>query len=204
MAQEKVFHPRSWLECNVLLALLTIHAVDSGVQTEEIAHDYEEKNNHRVMNELKVFRQHLLDYNKRTFEKFMQDIESKYREQVTANKKLQCEIEDLKMQLLEAERELASMKPHPRQRRTPEEYKAELEDDNINLRDALKSEIEINHQNEKRIKELEREYTQCKQEIQNFNKEIECLENTSEEEIAELRSEIFRLKNQLNQARKDV
>ena len=62
------------------------------------------------MNELKVFRQHLLDYNKRTFEKFMQDIEREYRERVTANKRLRCEIEDLKMQLLEAERELASMK----------------------------------------------------------------------------------------------
>jgi len=62
------------------------------------------------MNELKVFRQHLLDYNKRTFEKFMQDIEREYRERVTANKRLRCEIEDLKMQLLEAERELAFMK----------------------------------------------------------------------------------------------
>ena len=62
------------------------------------------------MNELKVFRQHLLDYNKRTFEKFMQDIEREYREQVTANKRLQCEVEDLKMQVREAEKELASMK----------------------------------------------------------------------------------------------
>ena len=40
----------------------------------------------------------------------MQDIEREYRERVTANKRLRCEIEDLKMQLLEAERELASMK----------------------------------------------------------------------------------------------
>jgi hypothetical protein len=110
MAQEKVLRPRSWPEYNVSPALPTIHVVDSGVQTEEIAHDYEEENNRRVMNELKVFRQHLLDYNKRTFEKFMQDIEREYREQVTANKRSRCEIEDLKMQLLEAERELASMK----------------------------------------------------------------------------------------------
>ena len=72
--------------------------------------DHEEENNHRVMNELKVFRQHLLDYNKITFEKFMQDIEREYRERVIANKRLRCEIEDLKMQLLEAEKELASMK----------------------------------------------------------------------------------------------
>ena len=51
------------------------------------------------MNELKVFRQHLLDYNKRTFEKFMQDIEREYRERISVNKKLQYENEDLKMQL---------------------------------------------------------------------------------------------------------
>src|ERR1044072_2969951 len=69
MAQKKVLCPRSWPECNVFPALPTIHVVDSRVQTEEIAHDYEEENNHRVVNELKVFRQHLLDYNKRTFKK---------------------------------------------------------------------------------------------------------------------------------------
>ena len=62
------------------------------------------------MNELKVLSQHLLDYNRRTFEKFMRDIEKEYRERITANKKMRYEIEDLKMQLLEAERELASMK----------------------------------------------------------------------------------------------
>ena len=51
-----------------------------------------------------------VDYNKRTFGKFMEDIEKDYRERVSMNKKLQCENEDLKMQLLEAEKELASMK----------------------------------------------------------------------------------------------
>jgi hypothetical protein len=116
MAQTKLLCPRSWPECNVSPALPTIHVVDSGVQTdnsawsETLKHDHEEENNRWVMNELKVFHQHLLDYNKRTFEKFMQDIEREYRERVTANKRLRCEIEDLKMQLLEAERELASMK----------------------------------------------------------------------------------------------
>ena len=62
------------------------------------------------MNELKVLFQHLLDYNRRTFEKFMHDIEREYRERVNANKKMRCEIKDLKMQVLEAEKELASMK----------------------------------------------------------------------------------------------
>ena len=40
----------------------------------------------------------------------MQDIERGYREWVTANKRLQCEVEDLKMQVRKAEKELASMK----------------------------------------------------------------------------------------------
>ena len=50
-----------------------------------------------------------LNYNKRTFEKFMQDIKREYRERISVNKKLLCENEDLKMQVLEAEKELASM-----------------------------------------------------------------------------------------------
>jgi cell division septum initiation protein DivIVA len=62
------------------------------------------------MNELKVLSQHLLDYNKRTFEKFMQDVNREYNEQINVNKKLQCEIEDLKMQVQEAEKKLASVK----------------------------------------------------------------------------------------------
>ena len=62
------------------------------------------------MNELKVLSQHLIDYNKRTFEKFMRDVEEEYRERVSANKKMRCEIEDLKMQVQEAEKKLASMK----------------------------------------------------------------------------------------------
>jgi len=115
MAQEKLLRPRSWPECNVFPTSPAIYVTDIGVQTngiwpEALKHDYEEENNRRVMNELKVFRQHLLDYNKRTFEKFMQDIEREYRERVTANKKMRYEIKNLKMQLLEAEKELASMK----------------------------------------------------------------------------------------------
>jgi cell division septum initiation protein DivIVA len=61
------------------------------------------------MNVLKVLSQHLLDYNGRTFGKFMHDIEKEYRERVTANKKMRYEIENLKMQVQEAEKELTSM-----------------------------------------------------------------------------------------------
>ena len=95
-------------------------------------------------------------------------------------------------------------RPHPRQRRTLEEYKAELEEDNYHLWEALQSEVDSNRQNEQRINQLECEYIRCEQEIQDLNKEIECLENPLKEEIAELRSEISSLKNQLYQARKDV
>src|SRR5579871_538913 len=110
MAQEKLLRPRSWPECNVFPASPAIYVTDNGTQSINITCDHEEENNRRVMNELKVFHQHLLDYNKRTFEKFMQDIEREYRERVTANKRLRCENEDLKMQLQEAEKKLASMK----------------------------------------------------------------------------------------------
>ena len=74
MAQEKISRPLSWSECNVFLALPHIFVTDSGVQTDKIACVYEEENNQRVVNELKVLTQHLLDYNKRTFEKFMRDV----------------------------------------------------------------------------------------------------------------------------------
>ncbi len=104
---------QSWPECPTSLSFKKIPYIcvtNSDAQTDNITCDHEEENNRRVMNELKVFRQHLLDYNKRTFKKFMQDIERKYRERISMNKKLRCENENLKMQLQEAEKELASMK----------------------------------------------------------------------------------------------
>lgn len=62
------------------------------------------------MNKLKVLSQHLLDYNKRTFENFMQDIKREYREWVNANKRLQYEVEKLKLQMQEVEKKLAFIK----------------------------------------------------------------------------------------------
>ncbi|GBB96932.1 hypothetical protein RclHR1_28790003 [Rhizophagus clarus] len=76
---------------------------------------------------------------------------------------------------------MAFRRPHPRQRRTCEEYKAELEEENYHLH-----------------------YSWCEQEIQNLNREIERFENASEEEIVELKSEVSSLKSQLYQAKKDV
>ena len=99
---------------------------------------------------------------------------------------------------------MAFWRPYLRQRRTPEEYKAELEEDNSCLREALQSEVDINRQNVKWINQLEQDYTRCEQEIQDLNKEIERLENASEEEKIELKSEISSLKKQLYHAKKDV
>ena len=111
---------QSWPECPTLLPfkkISTIYVADNGTQTDDstwpnqaLKHDHEEENNRWVMNELKVLSWHLVDYNKRTFRKFMQDIEKEYRERINANKKMRYEIKNLKMQVLEAEKELASMK----------------------------------------------------------------------------------------------
>ncbi|PKY20101.1 hypothetical protein RhiirB3_433326, partial [Rhizophagus irregularis] len=65
-------------------------------------------------------------------------------------------------------------------------------------------EVDSNCQNEKQIRELERECVRCEQEIQTLNGEIERLENASKEEIVELKSEISSLKKQLYQAKKDI
>lgn len=72
IAQEKLLCPWSWPECNVFPASPAIYVADNRIQT----------NNTTCY------------YNKRTFEKFMQDIEREYRKQISANKKLWCEIED--------------------------------------------------------------------------------------------------------------
>jgi len=87
MTQEKLLCPRSWPECNVFPTSPVIYVTDIGVQTNGTC-NHEEENNHQVINEFKVLSQHLLDYNRRTFGKFMLNIEKEYRERVTANKRL--------------------------------------------------------------------------------------------------------------------
>ena len=99
---------------------------------------------------------------------------------------------------------MAFRRPHPRQRRACEEYKAELKEENYHLHSELQIEVDNNRQNERRIRELERDYSRCEQEIYDLSREIERLENALKEEIKELKSEISSLKNQLYQARKDI
>ncbi|PKK57199.1 hypothetical protein RhiirC2_798496 [Rhizophagus irregularis] len=64
---------------------------------------------------------------------------------------------------------MAFRRPHPRQIRTCEEYKAELEEENYHLSSELQTEVDLNRQNEKRIRDLEREYARCEWEIQTLN-----------------------------------
>jgi chromosome segregation ATPase len=108
------------------------------------------------------------------------------------------------MFLYNHEKRMAFRRPHPRQRKTCEKYKAELEEENYHLRSELQTEVDSNRQNEKQIRELERKCAHCEQEIQTLNSEIERLENASKEEIAKLKSEISSLKKQLYQAKKDI
>ncbi|CAG8652981.1 18386_t:CDS:2, partial [Dentiscutata erythropus] len=67
----------------------------------------------------------------------------------------------------------------------------ELEQINQELQEVLQSEVAINKSNEKYINELERKYTRCENEIQSLNKELEQLENASEEEKAEHRFKVI-------------
>ncbi|CAG8621894.1 3919_t:CDS:1 [Paraglomus occultum] len=80
----------------------------------------------------------------------------------------------------------------------------ELEQINQELQEILQSEVDINKSNEKYIKDLECKYIRCEKEIQSLKKELEQLENVSEEEKAELRSEISSLKKSLYQAKKEI
>jgi len=44
--------------------------IDNKVQTDNFTCNYKKKNNHQVINKLKILFQHL-DYNKKTFKKFI-------------------------------------------------------------------------------------------------------------------------------------
>jgi hypothetical protein len=72
--------------------------------------NYEEEINQWVKKEVDVLFQQLLEYNDKTFGKFMQEITMKYEERVKANKKLRCEVEEKKIQLQEIEKFLENLK----------------------------------------------------------------------------------------------
>ncbi|CAG8548666.1 15084_t:CDS:2, partial [Dentiscutata heterogama] len=96
--------------------------------------------------------------------------------------------------------------PHPNRISCGPSSDRELELEQVNqaLRDELSNEVSINRSNEKYINELERKYTRCEKEIQSLNEELERLENASDEERAELRSENSSLCIQIYNAKKEI
>jgi hypothetical protein len=74
-----------------------------------IACNHEEEINSRVKNELIIWQKQLLNYNNETFARFMQELTREHDERIKANQQLRNEIKNMKMQVLEAEKILASM-----------------------------------------------------------------------------------------------
>ena len=64
----------------------------------------------KMMKKLVYLQQQLLEYNRNTFNRFMQDLNREHEKQVETNQHLYHEIENMKVQLQEAEETLASMK----------------------------------------------------------------------------------------------
>ena len=64
--------------------------------------------NSRVKNELIIRQKQLLNYNKETFGRFMQDLTREHEEWIMANKQLRHEINKMKAQVKVAEKFLAS------------------------------------------------------------------------------------------------
>ncbi|RIA92161.1 hypothetical protein C1645_821049 [Glomus cerebriforme] len=55
---------------------------------------------------------------------------------------------------------MAFRRSHPRQKRTCEEYKVELEEKNYYLHSELQTEVDSNCQNKRQINQLKRDYSQ--------------------------------------------
>nr|CAG8472736.1 14233_t:CDS:2 [Entrophospora candida] len=72
--------------------------------------NHEEEINRKVKKEVKILYRQILNHNQETFEKFMKKLDKEYEERINTNKNLRCEIEEKKLELDEAEKNLASMK----------------------------------------------------------------------------------------------
>ncbi|GBB92538.1 hypothetical protein RclHR1_02020020 [Rhizophagus clarus] len=99
-------------------------------------------------------------------------------------------------------------RPHPRQKRTCEEHKAELEEENYHLRSELQTEVDINCQNKRQINQLEKDYSclknqlyQARKDMRDKGKYISSLEERlveSEEQVEKLRYQIKTISSQKN------
>src|SRR6185369_3859841 len=70
----------------------------------------EDEINRRVKKEVNVLFQQLLEYNEKTFDKFMREITIEHEKRVNENKKLRCEVEEKKIELQKAKRFLENLK----------------------------------------------------------------------------------------------
>jgi len=102
--------PQSWPECPTSLSEKFVYVADRGTQAVSTTFDHEKEINRQVMKELDIIYKHLLDYNRDTFGRFMQNLTLKHEERAASNRQLRSEIEDMKLQVQEAEEILASMK----------------------------------------------------------------------------------------------
>ena len=70
----------------------------------------EDEINHQVKKEVDVLFQRLMEYNEKTFGKFMREITIEHEKRVNENKKLRCEVEEKRIELQEAEKSLKYLK----------------------------------------------------------------------------------------------
>ncbi|CAG8623052.1 1143_t:CDS:2, partial [Paraglomus occultum] len=77
----------------------------------------------------------------------------------------------------------------------------ELEQINQELQEILQSEVAINKSNEKYIKDLERKYIRCENEIQSLKKELERLENVSGRNIDNIEKQLQELEERIQNLR---
>ncbi|GBC04249.1 hypothetical protein RclHR1_05590004 [Rhizophagus clarus] len=94
---------------------------------------------------------------------------------------------------------MAFRRPHPRQIRICEEYKAKLEEENYHLRSELQTEVDSNHQNEKQINVNMPVVT--KKDVRNREKYVSDLEKhleKSEKQVDRLRCRIRAISSQKN------
>ena len=100
---------QSWPECPTSLSYVYIADKETQADNNNTC-NHEEEIKRRVIKELDIIYNHLLEYNRDNFGRFMQDLSKKHEERIEGNRQLRHEIENMRMQVLEAEEVLASMK----------------------------------------------------------------------------------------------
>ena len=105
----KKLRSQSWPECPELLTLPISYVTDNETQTDNTC-DHEAEINSRVKNELIILQKQLLEYNKETFGRFMQNLTRDHEKRIKENNQLRQEISKMKAQVQGIEKALAVMK----------------------------------------------------------------------------------------------